>query len=286
MNRRQLLARCALLCAVPTALQAAVSLTRCKVTTVGAGPDLVLIPGLGSFAAVWDGTVAKLKTSHRLHVVQVAGFAGLPAGPNATGEILGPIVEELATYIAAETRGAPAVVGHSLGGLIGLLLATRHPNTVRKLMVVDALPFIGLLYGPSMTVDAIRPQAVLLRDSQLAMPREQLVVSLGQAAARLTISPENVRKVEDWSRASDPSVFARATYETFITDVRDALPAVSIPITVVYPGDPGGRADALYRNAYAGAVSTKFLAINGSRHFVMLDQPEIFQSEVDRWWAG
>ncbi len=49
--------------------------TRFTITVSGAGPDVILIPGLASPGATWDGTVAHVAAHHRVHVVQVAGFA-------------------------------------------------------------------------------------------------------------------------------------------------------------------------------------------------------------------
>ncbi|HWT51701.1 MAG TPA: alpha/beta hydrolase, partial [Caulobacter sp.] len=48
---------------------------RMTVTVTGKGPDVILIPGLASSGAVWDATVKQLSTTHRVHVVQVVGFA-------------------------------------------------------------------------------------------------------------------------------------------------------------------------------------------------------------------
>ena len=41
-----------------------------------AGPVVVLIPGMSTPAAVWDGTVASLVDDHRVLTVEVRGFAG------------------------------------------------------------------------------------------------------------------------------------------------------------------------------------------------------------------
>src|SRR5690242_10033017 len=73
--------------------------TRFSVEVRGAGPDVILIPGLASGRAVWNDTATRLQGSRRLHLVQVAGFAGSPAGPNATGPVIAPVVEELHRYI-------------------------------------------------------------------------------------------------------------------------------------------------------------------------------------------
>src|SRR5580698_6550482 len=58
---------------------------RITVTVRGKGPDVVLIPGLTCSSAVWDATVARLEGRYRLHIVQVAGFAGAPSRSNTQG---------------------------------------------------------------------------------------------------------------------------------------------------------------------------------------------------------
>src|SRR5437868_4763005 len=51
---------------------------RIIVTVRGKGTDVVLIPGLASSSAEWDATAKHLEDRHRLHVIQIAGFAGSP----------------------------------------------------------------------------------------------------------------------------------------------------------------------------------------------------------------
>src|SRR4029077_14262426 len=67
----------------------------------GKGPDVILIPGLSSSRDVYSAEAKLLTATYRLHLIQIAGFAGDPAGPNATGPILAPVVEQLHQYIVA-----------------------------------------------------------------------------------------------------------------------------------------------------------------------------------------
>ncbi len=69
----------------------------------GKGPDVILIPGLASSREVYAAEAKLLNSTYRLHRIQIAGFAGAPAGPNATGPLLKPIVEELHQYIASSS---------------------------------------------------------------------------------------------------------------------------------------------------------------------------------------
>ena len=120
---------------------------RFSVEIVGKGPDLVFVPGLSSSRDTWRATAERLKGSYRLHLIQLAGFAGEPARANATGEFMVPVADAIDAYLV-EARLAPATyVGHSLGGTLGLYLAQKQPAHFKKMMVVDSLPFLALAMG-------------------------------------------------------------------------------------------------------------------------------------------
>jgi hypothetical protein len=61
--------------------------------------DLVFIPGRASCRATWKEVAAKLKGSYRLHLIQIAGFAGEPTRDNAKGSVLLPTAQALDTYL-------------------------------------------------------------------------------------------------------------------------------------------------------------------------------------------
>ncbi|WP_260580521.1 alpha/beta fold hydrolase [Sphingopyxis sp. PET50] len=108
---------------------------RITILVEGEGPDVVLIPGLSSPRAVWDTTAERLKGRYRLHRVQIRGF-GDDAGANAEGPVLEPMMREVAGYIdeciTDAGRPAPAIIGHSMGGLTGLMIAARAPGEVGR----------------------------------------------------------------------------------------------------------------------------------------------------------
>jgi len=64
---------------------------------VGQGPDLVLIPGLASSRDTWKAVADHLKNHYRLHLIQVAGFAGEPARGNAAGAVVVSTADARAT---------------------------------------------------------------------------------------------------------------------------------------------------------------------------------------------
>lgn len=271
---------------------------RITVLVEGDGPDVVLIPGLSSPRSVWNVAADRLKGSHRLHRVQIRGF-GDAAGVNAEGPVLDPMMRELADYIddciTDQGRAAPAIIGHSMGGLTGLMIAARAPGEVARLMIVDALPFIGTLFNPAATAESTKPQA----EQMAAMMRAQYgqptpatpVTDPGPAsmAAGMSNSAAGRTAIVGWMRQADPRVTAQIFYDVMTTDMRSELGAVAAPVTLLYAQDDAlmtpERAKAAFEPQYAGLARFSAHMVPGSRHFIMLDQPEAFADAVDAFLA-
>ncbi len=266
---------------------------RVTVEVVGHGPDVVLVPGLACSREVWRHTAERLRDRYTLHLVQVAGFAGQPAGDNAKGPVLEPVEEAVDAYVRAAHLAPATVVGHSAGGTMALMLAERHPADVRRALLVDALPFVGVLMaGPTATADALRPTAGMLRD-QLTAPATPDARRAATSAqiARMVTAPADVDRVVGWSLASDRAVVAQALYDDVLTDLRPDLAKTAVPVTLVYPYDavngvPLAAWDAVYHGQFAPLPHATLVRVDASRHFVMLDQPAKFDAALDAFLGG
>jgi pimeloyl-ACP methyl ester carboxylesterase len=257
------------------------------VTVTGQGPDVILIPGLASSAHVWDATVAHLSAHHRVHVVQVAGFAGMPAGGNASGPVFEPVVEAIHNYIAANHLEGAAVIGHSLGGTMAMRLAIVHPGDAGKLMIVDALPYMGMMFGPQLTVAMVQPQATMMRDQLVNGTQEAYAAAEPAQMARLVKSrTAEAQAAIAAASASDHRVVGQVLYDDLITDLRPHLDKITVPVTMLYPWDETSGApqqvfDTLYTGAFATLPHGKVERVDGSYHFIMIDQPAVFLQKVD-----
>ena len=264
--------------------------TRFSIVIQGAAPDkgkdVILIPGLSGSRDVYAAEAKLLAANYRLHLVQIAGFAGDPAGPNATGPILAPVVEQLHQYIVNSHLQPVPVIGHSLGGLLGLMLAAAHPEDVQKLLIVDSLPFYALVFAPEATVDVVKPQAAVMRDQMIAAPPDVYAAMANQTASYLVLNPDARQLVAANSIASDRTVMANAMYEDLTTDLRPQLTTIKIPITLIYPFDASAvgpdstKIDNIYTSAYSTMPNIKIHRIDDSRHFIMYDQPVAFDKAV------
>lgn len=260
---------------------------RLSVEVVGSGPDVVLIPGLGSSREVWRAEAERLKATHRVHLVQLAGFAGEP-WRHGDGAFVQPVVDELARYIAEHTDGRPAVIGHSMGALTGLLLAQQHPERVDRLMSVDSLPFFGTLFGPTATVETVRPMAERMTAGLTAMSDEDFLAGQRQTANGMSRNPVERERIVQWSLATDRHALAAAMRDAMTTDARPGLAAMTTPVTALYASDvdggaPAAMADAMWSSQYADLRGVKLIRVDDSLHFIMADQPEAFARAVDEF---
>jgi pimeloyl-ACP methyl ester carboxylesterase len=277
MSRRAFLGACAAFAAVAAlpapVLAGAFQPSRIHVAVRGSGPDVVLIHGLSASRGVWNSTVAAMP-GYRFHLVQILGFAGTAAGGNARGKVAAGVAEEIARYIAAHRLGRPAIVGHSMGGSIAMMLGARYPNQAGKVMVVDMIPAPVRLSGaPAM---AARPLARLLGGEiegadRLRRDLKGLIGRFGST---------------DWlETGSDAGVVGRSLEELLSTDLTPELPRISAPMTVVYAcPEPLGlsrpRIDRFYAAAYARRPGTRMVPVARSGHNIMHDQPGAFRAAL------
>jgi pimeloyl-ACP methyl ester carboxylesterase len=255
-----------------------------SIATAGKGSPVILIPGLSSPRAVWDDVAPVLARTHRVYLVQVNGFGGDAPGRNLQSGILDGVVADLDRFVTEQRIAHPAIVGHSMGGLVALMWAKAHPDHVARAMIVDALPYAGEIFSPGATVKMMAPQAAVMRDQMAASYGKPADPAIAEATASgLALHPASRSKVRAWVVAADPRVAGQALYEALTTDLRPDIARISVPLTIVYPWSgalPRARADAVYRGAYAKAAHATFVPIGDAAHFVMLDQAANFTAAL------
>lgn len=253
-----------------------------SVQVIGKSSPVILIPGLSSPRAVWDGIAPQLAKHHSVYLVQVNGFGGDDPRANLSPGIIDGLVSDLHALIGSRKLGKVAVVGHSMGGLAALMLARAHPGDVSKALIVDALPFVGTAFFPGSTPASIKAQAEMFRAQMAGLYGKPVPEAMLTAiATRNALKPESRVKVAEWSAKADMRVAGQAMFEDMQTDLRGQLGTIAAPVTVLVPwtADRGEKPVLdFYRGEYAGTPNLTLKGIGDSGHFIMLDQPEAFRA--------
>ena len=110
-------------------------------------PAVVLLHGFASSLQTWDAWAEGLATTHRVIRIDLPGSGLSPPDPahdyrdERSWQLLIALLDKLGLARAS-------VVGHSMGGLVSLILARDHADVVERLMVVDVPAFFSVLITP------------------------------------------------------------------------------------------------------------------------------------------
>ncbi len=149
--------------------------------------------------------------------------AGSPAAENVPESYLKTIRDEIARYIEVGKLKKPVLIGHSMGGLLSLLVSSKEPSTVGRVIIVDALPFFSLLFNPLATAEQALPQAEALEKQMVSLDDMQFEQQAKSSASILTKDVEKKDLLLKWSKESDRKAYAQIFRELMAYD--EVLPA-------------------------------------------------------------
>ncbi len=256
----------------------------------GAGRDVIFIHGLAASPECWEEAAPSLP-GIRVHAIHMRGFAGLaPSAFHSPMNFLKPVADALAGYIRTLRVGSVPVVGHSMGGLVSLMLARDHADVVDRMMVVDVPAFFSMLITPFATATSMAPLAQHSRRSYFEKSKAQHQDDIRRASEKLVTDPDMLERVVRWGLTSDRRTTADVMAEVMVTDLRGDLQRIQAPVDVIYAWDKVSPAskmglDQVYASSYAGLTQGRRQRIDDARHYVMLDQPAAFYDAVNAWLA-
>lgn len=175
-------------------------LVRCLESGQGE-PAFVLVHGLGSSATKWRDVLPLIGARGRRAIApDMPGF-GRSEAPRARYSI-GWLAGAVRETMDAAGIGSAHVVGNSLGGMVGLWLASVWPERVRSLsLVAAALPTVaGQRHDPKVLARFAAPlvpglgEALYAAFTRMKTPEEIVDDSLDvNVADRSRVSPETIR---------------------------------------------------------------------------------------------
>ena len=133
---------------------------RVSTLTMGDGPDVLLLHGLGGAKSSFFDAAATLSRRYRVHALDLPGF-GASSKPTTAPYTARWFAETVLDTMDALGIERAHVVGNSMGGRIAIELGLRSPERVRSLgLLCPAVAFVKRTYHP--VVRLMRPELGLL----------------------------------------------------------------------------------------------------------------------------
>lgn len=257
-----------------------------QVEVVGRGRALLMIPGLNSSADVWRETCLALKDV-QCHLVQLPGFAGARAADPRPADFLSSMRDQLLAYVHDHALDHPAVIGHSLGGVLALQMAVKEPQALGPLVIVDAVPFYAGMQNPQVTAQSVQPMAEQLRASMLAADPASYQAQADAALGPMTATTARLPELKRWGRDSDRATTADAMYSVMVTDLRGEVAAIRAPTLVLGAwasyqafGATEASARSIFQAQYAALPGVRIELSATGHHFLMWDDPQWLRGQV------
>jgi pimeloyl-ACP methyl ester carboxylesterase len=104
----------------------------------GHGPAVVLVHGLASSMYTWADVIPALAKDHDVVAVDLPGFGGSDIPDDLSPSVYPDTVLALMDRLGISRA---TLIGNSLGGAVAVVLAARHPERVRRLVLIDSAGF-------------------------------------------------------------------------------------------------------------------------------------------------
>ena len=192
--------------------------------TADARPLLVLGPSIGTTARTLWGRCAVL-LSARFEIVgfDLPGHGDQP--PVTSSWRIDDLADAVAEAVRAYRPGPFHYAGDSIGGAVGLTLAVRHPRS----LLTATLACTGAVIG---TPEGWKERAAAVRTHGMG-PQVKLSAGRWFAPGFREREPQRAQALLDALAATDQESFALACEALGTYDVRDRLPGIRTPVTLI-----------------------------------------------------
>ena len=233
-------------------------------------PVMVLGHSLGTDRSMWSGQREAFEASYRVLQLDLRGHGASPV-PGGPYEI-----EDLAADVlrVADRAGLSSFIycGSSLGGVVGLFLAARHPERIDALVAANTGAKIGTEAGWNERIS-------LVRSSGLAGLSETAIERWLAPTFRAS-NPSTVDSLRQAFRRTPTEGYAGCCAALATADLRDELAGIRTP-TLIIAGEldvatPVRDAELLH----AGIPGSRLVVLPSAAHLSNIDQRGSFNAAV------
>ena len=248
-----------------------------EVNVTGKGEPVLLFPGFSCTGEVWNETVEELSKTHECHVFTFAGFGDVPP---IEMPWLSTIKDSITAYVEKNDLNKPVIIGHSMGGTLGLWLASEKTEMFKKVIGIDALPSVGALMVPE-----FNPETMVYDNpysqQMLEMDEKSFKAMAEQQSSFMVLNKEKVDLITGWILMADRKTYVNGYVDLLKLDIREDIALIQIPVIVLAAGFPDKELiKTTFNSQYEKLPATEFHYFDNSAHFIMYDQPRKFIEKI------
>lgn len=248
----------------------------------GDGPPVVILHGLFGSARNWGSIARRLAKGGRRAIA--ADLRNHGDSPRDNRMDYGAMAEDVARLIEERAGGRAAVVGHSLGGKVAMVLALARPALVERLVVVDIAP---VAYRATLGAYASALRALPLRPGMRRAEADRLLAGTVPDPAERAFLLQNLVFDADGAPRWKPDLAA----------IEAAMPLIAafpeLPRHARYDGPVlvvrGERSAYVRPEHYEPTLAlfprAVFVTVPGAGHWVQAEAPEAFLRAVEPFLA-
>ena len=247
---------------------------RIHYTDAGRGrPAMLFVHGWSSNLRHWDAQARHFARNHRVLRVDLRGH-GRTSAPDVppSGYSTKRNAEDVAALLKRLRLRGVVAVGHSSGAWVAMELASRHPELVRAVVVVDS----G--FDPAVPAAEVE-QHPLLRRFHSGRPVPELLRRAYRGMFRDFSDPALRERVADEAAATSPIGAVRTIRANIRTNRVAIAKRVKQPVLCVYASDTPRSAEGVR----ALVPHAQFAQVVGAGHFLQLEVPEQLNPMIERF---
>ncbi|HEV8457223.1 MAG TPA: alpha/beta hydrolase [Methylomirabilota bacterium] len=245
-------------------------------------PPALLLHSQAAHSHWWDWTAPLLAEQFHVMALDLRGHGGSAWVEPPAYAFTDYVSDAIAVLDALGCR-SPLIIGHSMGGYVGALLASLHPQRVGALVIVDTL------------AEWSEEQESWAR-RQLDRPSPQFATR-EEAGGRFRLTPPATTAPAEWVRHlgeaavvdRSPGVweyaFDRRLFGHPLPNAWPFLPGVICPTLVVRGAGSTIMDKDTWLNVTTAVRRGQFAEVKGAFHHLILDDPPQFVSLVTNWLA-
>lgn len=242
---------------------------------VGRGQPVVFVHGLAEDGSSWDPILRRLTQDVTGYAPDLRGHGETTAGSgNGTAAQL---ADDLGAFLN-EVTGPAICVGFSLGGVIVLEAALRHPDLVREAIVVGTSSKVGRAAATFFQdrIAQVQGDMDAFRKGLAADTAAQVVRDHGRAAEIAA------RRIAAVGIGAGYVNAARSMIAMAAEPMTERLRGITVPVHIIQ-----GAADAFCPQKAADILreampTASYAEIPDAGHLMTVDQPDLLAAEIAR----